>query len=87
MGCALPTVAFDTPPSREILGDLGVYAPRGDAAALADRIADLLEQPERARRLGQALRQRVEENFSWRHTARQIFKAYTLALSQRKAAR
>lgn len=85
MGCALPTVAFDTPPSREILGDLGVYAPRGDVAALADRIADLLEQPERAQRLGQALRQRVEEHFSWRHTARQIFQAYALALSQRKA--
>ncbi|MGD8465418.1 MAG: glycosyltransferase family 4 protein, partial [Anaerolineae bacterium] len=30
MACALPTVAFDTPVSREILGDLGVYAPRGD---------------------------------------------------------
>lgn len=85
MGCALPTVAFDTPPSREILGDLGVYAPRGDAAALADRIAGLLEQPDMARRLGLALRQRVEENFSWRHTARQIGKAYTLALSRRKA--
>ena len=36
MACALPTVAFDTPSSREILGDLGVYAPRGDVAALAD---------------------------------------------------
>ena len=27
MACALPTVAFDTPASREILGDLGVLCP------------------------------------------------------------
>ncbi len=79
MACALPTVAFDTPPSREILGDLGVYVPRGDVAALADAIAGLLEEPERARQLGIELRRRVVERFSWQNTARQLLKAYTLA--------
>jgi len=81
MACALPTVAFDTPPSREILGDLGVYAPRGDVTALAEAIADLLEEPDRARQLGMKLRQRVVEKFSWQSTARQLLKAYELALS------
>ncbi len=79
MACALPTVAFDTPPSREILGDLGVYAPRGDVAALAAAIAGLLEDPEEARLLGQRLRQRVEDHFSWQKTARQLMDAYALA--------
>ncbi len=80
MACALPTVAFDTPPSREILGDLGVYASRGDVAALASAIAGLLEDPEASRQLGLKLRQRVQEHFSWQSTAHQLVKAYDLAL-------
>jgi glycosyltransferase involved in cell wall biosynthesis len=82
MACALPTVAFDTPSSREILGDLGVYAPRGDVAALADAIAGLLEDPAASRQLGLQLRQRVQEHFSWQNTARQLAKAYELALAR-----
>jgi uncharacterized protein (TIRG00374 family) len=87
MACALPVVAFDTPPSREILGDLGVYAPRGDVAALADGIAGLLEDPEAARRLGLSLRRRAVDNFSWQNTAQQLQRAYALALSKASAAR
>ncbi len=76
MACALPTVAFDTPPSREILGDLGVYAPAGDTPALAAAIAGLLEDPEAARDLGRKLRRRVVDCFSWESTARQLLAAY-----------
>jgi glycosyltransferase involved in cell wall biosynthesis len=82
MACALPTVAFDTPPSREILGDLGIYAPRGDVDALADAIAGLLENPDESRQLGVRLRQRVVECFSWQNTARQLQKAYDLAVAR-----
>jgi glycosyltransferase involved in cell wall biosynthesis len=81
MACALPTVAFDTPPSREILGDLGIYVPRGDATALADGIVRLLASPEKSRQLGLSLRQRVMEHFSWQNTARQLLKAYSLAIT------
>ena len=83
MASALPTVAFDTPPSREILGDLGVYAPRGDTAALAEAITRLLEDAEGSRQLGARLRQRVMECFSWDKTARQLVEAYSLAISRR----
>jgi glycosyltransferase involved in cell wall biosynthesis len=76
MACALPTVAFDTPVSREILGELGIYAPRGDVVALADGIAGPLEDPEGARQLGMGLRQRVTDRFSWQNTARQLLTAY-----------
>jgi glycosyltransferase involved in cell wall biosynthesis len=79
MACALPTVAYDTPPSREILGELGVYAPRGDIEVLADAIAGLLEDPEGAAALGQRLRQRVEERYSWQNTAHQLLRAYDRA--------
>ncbi|MFC2029422.1 glycosyltransferase family 4 protein [Chloroflexota bacterium] len=83
MACALPTVAFDTPPSREILGNLGVYAPRGDVEGLADAIVDLLEDPQRARELGTKLHQRVVQRFSWENTAQQLLEAYALAISRK----
>jgi glycosyltransferase involved in cell wall biosynthesis len=87
MACALPTVAFDTPSSREILGDLGVYAPRGNVAALADAIAGLLENPESSRQLGLELRRRVVEHFSWQNTARQLMAAYEQANAKRAGRR
>jgi len=87
MACALPTVAFDTPPSREILGDLGVYAPPGDVAALAEAIAGLLEDPERARQIGRKLQQRVTANFTWQNTARQLQRAYDLAIAKKRGGR
>jgi glycosyltransferase involved in cell wall biosynthesis len=87
MASGLPTVAFDTPPSREIMGDLGIYAPRGDVASLANAIAGLLENREAAQQLGADLRQRVVERFSWQNTALQLQKAYELALLRKRAQR
>ena len=50
MAMGLPIVAFDIPVMREYLGDLGVYAPLGDATAFAGRIQALLGDPERCPR-------------------------------------
>ena len=36
MSMAMPVVAFDTPVSREYMGEHGVYAPPGDVAAFAE---------------------------------------------------
>ena len=57
MAIGLPTVAFDIPVMREYLGERGVIAPLGDAGALAERMQTLLNDPARAREIGQALRQ------------------------------
>lgn len=65
MALAQPIVAYDSPVHREYLGDLGVYAPLGDVAALAQAIAGLLHEPARRQQLGQQLRQRAIAQFSW----------------------
>ncbi len=63
MAMGLPTVAFDSPVSREYLADLGRYAPIGDSAALAMRLAELAASDE-AHALGEALRLRAQAEFS-----------------------
>jgi glycosyltransferase involved in cell wall biosynthesis len=63
MAMELPTVAFDTPASREYLGELGWYAEPGDAEALARRLAELVSCEGRAA-IGRALRRRARERFS-----------------------
>ncbi len=46
MAASLPTVAFDTPVAREYLGPHGLFAERGSAESLADRLCELIEQPD-----------------------------------------
>jgi len=65
MAMGLPTVAFDTPAQREYLGSLGIYAPVGDSAALAQGVAHLLDQPAFRRALGERLRRVAIQHFSW----------------------
>lgn len=77
MAMALPVVAYDTPVSREYLGDLGVYAPVGDYRALAERIAALLYDRRRAAWLGWQLREHAVAHYSWDVAGRTILDIYT----------
>lgn len=65
MACGLPTVVFDTPVNREILGDAGVYVRFGDAADLAARIGELAADSVRRGELARLVRERVEREHSW----------------------
>ncbi len=76
MACGLPTVAFDTPVASEILGDAGIYARTGDPESLADRIAELLTDPELAGAVGRRLRRRAEAYFSWDWAAVRFVELY-----------
>ncbi|MCS6826244.1 MAG: glycosyltransferase family 4 protein [Caldilinea sp.] len=80
MALGLPTVAFDTPVAREYLGAWGVYAERGSAESLADKLASLLEDGEMRRHLGKQLRQRAAEQYDWNHAAHQVVDVYMQAL-------
>jgi glycosyltransferase involved in cell wall biosynthesis len=76
MALALPTVAFDTPVSREYLSAWGIYAERGNPAALAEALGSILNDGERAATLGAALRQRAIEKYSWEQAGRQVLRIY-----------
>ena len=76
MALAQPVVAYDSAVHREYLADLGVYAPVGDVSAFANAIAGLLHQPERRLEIGQKLRQRALQTYSWQNAGEQIVSLY-----------
>jgi len=84
MAMALPTIAFDTPVSREYLGSLGVYAKRmGDSTSLADAILRLVDAPEWRIELGHKLRQRAARHFSWERSGHHLLTIYRTILQSR----
>lgn len=76
MATALPVVAFDTPVSREYLGDLGLCAPPGSVEGLAENILHLVNHPVEARARGEALRRRVIEHYTWTQGGQRITEIY-----------
>lgn len=84
MAMAQPIVAYDTPVNREYLGELGRYAPLGNVAGFAEQIGWLAHNPEEAAQIGQLLRGRSMEQFSWPAAADQIIALYEGLTSQKK---
>ncbi len=80
MAMTLPTVCFDTPTSREFLGDLGYYAQRGSAISLADCLAEALNtDPTTLHQRGLALRRHAQLERSWAAIAGNIVSVYQQA--------
>ena len=82
MAMGLPVVAYDTPVNREYLDDLGVYAPIGDVAAFSEAIIALSQDQRLRADLGQRLRQRVVENYSWEVAAERVARVYEMLTSR-----
>lgn len=80
MACGTPLVASRAGAIPEVVGDGGVLVPAGDAQQLAVEIAALLDEPDRARRLGERARARVMERFSWAAVASRTADVYAQAI-------
>ncbi len=87
MAMGLPVVTFESPVSREILGDLGVYATYGSSVSLAGQLKSLLADDQRCLELGQALRDKVMEGQGWTDAARELEAVYRETLSALKPRR
>ena len=95
MAMGLPIVAFDTPVSREYLGDEGIYALPGDPVSLAQGLlralaclpgaADHHHRLTEGRPLacGSTLRRIATESYSWDRAAETILQAYHSVCHQR----
>lgn len=80
MAMGLPTVVFDNPVNREILGDLGVYAAKPDAGNLAAALVDILRNDERAKYLGNQCRHKAVTDYSWLAVGQRITHIYDISL-------
>lgn len=70
MAVGLPVVVSDLPVFHEVVGESGVFVDRTSPAAIADALAGLRGDPDRARRLGARNRERIHEHFTLAECAR-----------------
>lgn len=80
MDAGLPTVVYDTPVAREMLGDLGSYVPPGDITGFANAIELMLDDPQRRASLSAALQARVRTSFSWDDASVRLEEEYARVL-------
>jgi MMP alpha-(1->4)-mannosyltransferase len=75
MACGLPVIANAAGALPEVVGsdgEAGRLVPPRDPRALAEAIADVLAEPERAERMGRAARRRVQRLFQWSQAAAEL---------------
>ena len=85
MSCGVPLVATTGGALPEVAGTHGetcFLTEPGDAQALAAVIQDALDDPEARARVGRAGRQRVVNQWSWRHTAERTVEQYRAVLEE-----
>jgi phosphatidyl-myo-inositol dimannoside synthase len=72
--CARPVIAGDSGGAREALVDgvTGLLVDGANVDAVADAVASLLEDPDRARTMGAAGRVRVERHYTWPRATEQL---------------
>jgi glycosyltransferase involved in cell wall biosynthesis len=79
MGC--PIAAYDLAESRVSAGAAAAYATEPAPASLARCLQELLEDPERRRRMGEDGQARVAE-LSWQRSAEVLLAAYERAMAR-----
>ena len=76
MAMGLPSVVFDNEVNREILGELGIYAPTPTPEALASALKSILSSPERAAEIRARSLARAAAELSWTAVGRQLLVIY-----------
>ena len=88
MAAGLPVVVSDIGFMATIVreSDCGLLAPPGDAIAHAARLAELLDNPLRATRLGESGRTAVRERYTWAAEGRKLVALYEELLRVQRSA-
>lgn len=83
IAAGLPTVVFDYPVNREILGDLGMYARPKDVNSLEGYLTKLLDDKQVRDRLVEKLKAIDIDQYRWENSVHKLLQAYLL-LGKRK---
>jgi glycosyltransferase involved in cell wall biosynthesis len=76
MALGKPIVQFDLAEGRYSAQSASLYARQNDAWDFALKIAELLDDPEKRRQMGEFGRRRVVEELEWRHEVPKLLAAY-----------
>ncbi|GDY33548.1 glycosyltransferase family 4 protein [Gandjariella thermophila] len=77
MACGIPVVGSDVGEIPHVIADAGLTFPAGNVAALTDRLTQLRDNPDLARRLATNGRRRAETEFGWAHIAGSLCQTWT----------
>ena len=84
MGAGLPVVCFDSQNNRRFLEDGGIYAGENKIENLADKMLWAVDNPDKAKLLGEMNKKRVEKVFSWNNSIKDTVEAFQM-LTLKKA--
>lgn len=84
MAMGLPIVSFDLKETRYSAGEAAVYVTPNDEREFAQRLIELLDQPERRQQMGEYGRQRVREHLAWEHSRKVLVQLYTELLCEKQ---
>ena len=82
MAMGKPVVSFDLKETRFSAGDAALYAKPNDIEDFGNKILELLNDEKKREEMGKYGRKRVEEKLDWRHTKKELIKAYQKVLSK-----
>ncbi len=80
MACEVPVIGSDSGEIPNVIGEAGLIFPEGDAAALAKAIRSVIDDPEFAKSLGKAGRERVLQNYTQERVADHTYQIYNYML-------
>lgn len=84
MACGVPLVSTDGGALPEVVGKAAVIVPAADSTAMANAIAEVLNDPALQQRLAQSGRERIEQAFCWQKSAAQMVDFYRQVLESRR---
>jgi len=80
MAFGKPIVQFEVTEGRVSAGEASVYARANDPVDLAEKIATLIDDPDRCARMGEIGVARVRDLWSWEHQVPRLIAAYRRVL-------
>jgi len=82
MALGKPIVQFDLTEGRYSAQRASLYAKRNDEIDLAERIVELLDDPEKRRQMGEFGRHRVQNELEWGFEVPKLLHAYEVVFAQ-----
>ncbi|MGN1317780.1 MAG: glycosyltransferase family 4 protein, partial [Lachnospirales bacterium] len=76
MALSKPIVQFDLTEGKYSAQEASLYAKNNDAVDMANKITELLNDPEKRRKMGEFGRNRVVNELSWEHTSKALLDGY-----------